>query len=264
MTKKALVTGGLGWIGSALVYRLGELGYEIDIIDLKNSRDIRTDKLGGKYDVIFHLAALRSVPKSFDNPREYFDTNVYGTYRICEAFKHTRIVNISSSSASNPIAPYGLSKLLAEEIAGKYDNVISLRLFNPFGEGELCTDLVIPIFAKAMLNNESTYIHSSGNQSRDFTYLDDVLTEIIYYGNSKDRGLFDVGYGDSHSVNEVFNLMAEYYNYKQAPKHLPKRIGDQVITQAKGGLHHKPVGFYEGLKRAMKWYLCQLIDKGNL
>lgn len=254
MTKKALVIGGLGWIGSALVYRLGEIGYEVNIIDLKNGKDIRTDKMEGKYDVVFHLAALRSVPKSFDNPREYFDTNVYGTYRICEAFKDTRIVNISTSSANNPIAPYGLSKLLAEKIAERYDNVVSLRLFNPFGEGELCNDLVIPIFAKAMLNNKQVYIHSNGEQDRDFTYIDDVVNEIVYQGTSKQRGIVQVGYGESHSVNEVFKIMAKYFNYKKAPIYLPRRIGDQVHTRAKDKLHHNPIGFYEGLKRTMAWY----------
>ena len=254
MTKKALVTGGLGWIGSALVYGLGEKGYEVDIIDLKNGRDIRTDKLEGKYDVVFHLAALRSVPKSFNNPRKYFDTNVYGTYRICEMFKGTRIVNISSSSANNPIAPYGMSKLLAENIARKYNNVISLRLFNPFGEGKLCTDLVIPIFAKAMLNNKQVYIHSNGKQSRDFTYIDDVVNKIIYQGKSNQVGIMDVGYCESHSVNEVFDIMAKYFKYKKEPIYLPKRIGDQVHTQAKNSLRHIPIGFYEGLRRTMEWY----------
>jgi nucleoside-diphosphate-sugar epimerase len=260
MTKKALITGGLGWVGSALVNKLKELNYNVDIIDLKNGRDIRTDKLEGKYDIVFHLAALRSVPKSFDNPREYFDTNVYGTYRICEAFKDTRIVNISTSSANNPIAPYGLSKLLAEKIAEEYNKVVSLRLFNPFGEGELCTDLVIPIFAKAMLKNEQVYIHSTGNQSRDFTYLDDVLTEIIYYGNSQDEGLYDVGYNESHSINEVFKIMAKYFKYKKELVYLPRRIGDQIITQAQDELHHHPIGFYEGLKRTMEWYAKNIIS----
>jgi nucleoside-diphosphate-sugar epimerase len=254
MTKKVLCSGGLGWIGSALVLKLKKLGYEIDILDLKNGRDIRTDKLEGKYDIVFHLAALRSVPKSFNNPREYFDTNVYGTYRICESFKNTRIVNISTSSANNPIAPYGLSKLLAEKIAERYNNVVSLRLFNPFGGGELCTDLVIPIFAKAMLNNEQVYIHSNGEQNRDFTYIDDVINEIIHQGVSNQKGVFEVGYGKSHSVNGVFSIMAKYFNYKKEPIHLPRRIGDQVHTQAKDRLHHSSIGFYEGLNRTMEWY----------
>ena len=260
MTKKVLCSGGLGWIGLALVYQLGEFGYSVEIIDLKNGRDIRKNKLEGEYDIVFHLAALRSVPKSFDNPREYFDTNVYGTYRICEAFKDTRIVNISTSSADNPIAPYGLSKQLAERVAERYDNVVSLRLFNPFGEGELCTDLVIPIFAKAMLKNEQVYIHSDGKQDRDFTYIDDVVNEIIHYGTSNQKGVFEVGYGESHSVNEVFSIMAKYYNYKKQPIHLPRRIGDQIHTQAKDKLHHKPIGFYEGLNRTMEWYAKNIIS----
>ena len=256
MTKKVLVTGGLGWIGSALVNKLKELGCSVDIIDLKNGRDIRTDKLEGKYDIVLHLAALRSVPKSFDNPREFFDTNVYGTYRICELFKGVRIVNISSSTAETAISPYGMSKLLAEKIAEKYKNVVTLRLFNPFGKGGT-PDLVIPIFAEAMLKNEQIYIHSDGKQSRDFTYLDDIVNEIIYQGTSNHIGVYDVGYGESHSVNEVFGAMAKYFKYKKKPIYLPKRIGDQVHTQAKDRLCYNiynPIGFDEGLDRTMEWY----------
>lgn len=253
MTKRALITGGAGWIGSALAKRLTTLNYEVYIVDLKVGSDIRTDTLSGNYDVIFHLAALRSVPKSFDNPREYFDTNVYGTYRICEMFKGTRIVNISSSSAHNPIAPYGLSKLLAEEIVRRYDNAVTLRLFNPFGKGGNA-DLVIPIFAEAMLKNEPIYIHSDGNQSRDFTYLEDVVNEIIFYGNSNLQGLWEVGYGSSHSINEIFRRMAMFFNYTKEPVYMSKRIGDQEHTQAKDELHIKEIGFMEGLKRTMEWY----------
>lgn len=253
MTKNILVTGGLGWIGFALVSKLISQGNEVDIIDLKNGRDIRTDKLESKYNVVYHLAALRSVPKSFDNPREYFDTNTYGTYRVCEAFKGTRIVNISSSTAQTAISPYGMSKLLAEQIVKKYDNAVTLRLFNPFGKGGT-PDLVIPIFAEAMLKNEQVYIHSNGNQSRDFTYLDDVVNEIIYQGKSNQMGIAEVGYNESHSVNEVFEIMAKYFNYTKKPIYLSKRIGDQVHTQAKDKLHNIPIGFYEGLIKTMEWY----------
>lgn len=253
MSKKVIVTGGLGFIGSVLVSKLKKQGFKVDIIDLKNGKDIRKDKLMGNYDIVFHLAALRSVPKSFKLSREYFDTNVYGTYRILDSFQNSRIVNISTSSADNPIAPYGLSKLLGEKIVERYSNVVSLRLFNPFGEGG-CSDLVIPIFAEKMMNNEQIYIHSDGKQDRDFTYIQDVVDEIMYYGLSKDIGIKTVGYGESHSVNEIFKIMAKYFNYKKEPIYIPRRQGDQIHTQAKEKMHFKPIGFYEGLNRTMRWY----------
>lgn len=244
-----LVTGGSGFIGSALIKRLAG---EVDNVDLVVGKDIRTYDFK-KYDLVYHLAALRSVPLSFDQDREYFDTNVYGTFRVLDKCSNARIVNISTSSAPNPIAPYGLSKLLAEKIAERYDNVVSLRLFNPFGEAG-GTDLVIPIFADAMVNNDQVYIHSDGNQSRDFTYLADVVEEILYYGNSKETGVKQVGYGESHTVNEVFDIMRKYFDYTKEPVFLPKRRGDQVHTQAQDKLHIKPIGFYEGLERTMRWY----------
>jgi nucleoside-diphosphate-sugar epimerase len=248
---KILVTGGEGWIGSHLVPKLSN--HEVDILDLKSGRDIRTDPLKGDYDIIFHLAALRSVPKSFDNPRDYFDTNVYGTYRICEAFK-CRIINISTSSASNPIAPYGLSKMLAENVVKRYPNVVSVRLFNPFGEGTLCPDLVIPIFAQAMLKNEPVYIHSDGRQDRDFTYVGDVVEELVSYISNHRQGTWELGYGEAHSVNEVFQIMAEYYKYDKMPIYIPKRIGDQDHTMSKDKMFTDSIGFYEGLRRTMEWY----------
>lgn len=246
---KILVTGGCGFIGKRLINKLGGADENVDLVI---GSDIRTHNFG-KYDVVYHLAALRSVPLSFDQDREYFDTNVYGTFRVLDRCAGARIVNISTSSAENPIAPYGLSKLLAEKVAERYDNVVSLRLFNPFGEAG-GTDLVIPIFADAMVNDKQVFIHSDGKQDRDFTYLSDVVDEIIYYGNSKETGVFDVGYGESHSVNEVFDIMKRHFNYKKDPIYLPRRKGDQVHTQCKDKLHIKPIGFYEGLERTMWWY----------
>lgn len=250
---KILITGGQGFIGTSLVPLLEKLG-EVSVLDLKSGRDIRTDALIDECDIVFHLAALRSVPKSFEIADQYFSTNVFGTYRILEAFKGKRIVNISTSSALNPIAPYGLSKLLGEKIAERYDNVISMRLFNPFGPGGLCDDLVVPIFIEAMKRKEPVYIHSDGKQDRDFTFVDDVVREIVSIGMSDRTGVCDVGYGESHSVNEVFDILARALDYNKRPIHIAKRIGDQVHTRANHIMTFKPIGFYEGLERTVKAY----------
>ena len=249
-----LVTGGMGFIGTHLVNKLSKK-HKVDILDLKNGFDIRTDlkkyKFPEEYDLVYHLAALRIVPLSFELSRDYFDTNVYGTYKVLDFFK-CRIVNISTSSASNPISPYGLSKLLAEKIAEFYDNVVSLRLFSPFGKGDLCPDLVIPIFANAMKKNQPVFIHSDGEQARDFTYIDDVVDEIIWHGEHDTKGVHQVGYGEAVTINQLFKLMADFYEYRKPPIYLPKRMGDQEHTQSKHKLHIKPIGFNEGLNRTME------------
>jgi UDP-glucose 4-epimerase len=250
---RVLVTGGMGFIGSRLVSELNRRGFEVDIADLKNGIDIRLG-LSGVYDIIFHLAALRIVPKSFELDREYFDTNVYGTYKILSCFPETRVVNISTSSASNPIAPYGLSKLLGEKVAERHNNVVSLRLFSPFGEGELCPDLVISVFAQSMLVDNPVYIHSNGLQDRDFTYVEDVVNEIIWHGLNDSKGVYQVGYGKSVSINDLFKRMADFFGYKKDPIYLPKRMGDQVHTKSLDLLHINPIGFDEGLNRTMEWW----------
>ena len=251
---KVLVTGGMGFIGTHLVNKLRSLDHVVDVIDLKNGKDIRTYKMQGDYAVIFHLAAFRSVPNSFELDREYFDNNVYGSYKVFEAFKGQRIVNISTSSVNNPIAPYGLTKKLAEVISENYPNLTNLRLFNPFGEGVYDDDLVIPTFARAMLNNKDVYIHSNGNQNRDFTYVQDVVNEIVYYGLGYKYGWYEIGYNESYSVNEIFNLMSKYYGYTKEPIYQPRRKGDQAHTKARDVMHVNHVGFLEGLKRTMDWF----------
>ena len=258
---KILVTGGMGFIGSFLVAELKK-EHKVIIIDLKNGTDIRTSRIPDDFDLVFHLAALRSVPKSFEAPRDYFDTNVYGTYRVLESNPNARIINISTSSANNPIAPYGLSKMLAEHIAKRHKRCVSLRLFNPFGEGGKCPDLVIPIFAEAMMNDQPVYIHSDGKQDRDFTYVHDVVSELMHYGAALSKtGIYEVGYGQSVSVNEVFDIMAKFFNYKREPIYIPRRIGDQVHTKAKTEMNIKPIGFHEGLRRTMEWYADSLHTK---
>lgn len=253
--KKVLVTGGMGFIGSHLCFKMRWLGWEVDIIDLKCGKDMRTCELKGDYDIIFHLAALRSVPDSFDQDREYFDNNIYGSYKVFEAFKDKKIINISTSSASNPIAPYGLTKLMVEYLSKQYDNVINLRLFNPFGEGVYDDVLVIPTFARQMLANEQVYIHSDGEQDRDFTYVVDVVNEILIYGRDGVPGTYTVGYKESVSINKLFDMMSRYYGYKKKPEYLPRRKGDQAHTKSDHKMKANPlVGFEKGLIYTMDWF----------
>jgi len=244
MSNKILVTGGKGFIGSKLVRKL-----KCDFIDLVDGTDIRDVKIGD-YDIVYHLAALRSVPRSFDDAREFFDTNVFGTYNIARQAK--RLVNISSSSVYSVKSPYAISKKCAEAVGECFPNVVNLKLFNVFGEGQIA-DTLIPNFARAMANNKEVYLYGDGFQMRDFTYVDDVVNEIVRYGKSKMTGTYDVGYGEPHSILEVFQLMALYFDYKKEPIRLDERVGDFRSTKANTTIKD-PVGFSQGLARTVRWW----------
>jgi nucleoside-diphosphate-sugar epimerase len=200
-----------------------------------------------------HLGAKRSIPDSFLNPREYFDTNVWGTWRLINQYPEARFVNISSSSALGKLSPYGVSKFLAERATIKHQNCVSLRLFNVFGEGQ-DTTTVIPNFARAMLNNQEVCIFGDGQQSRDFTYVKDVVNEIKWYMCNELRGVFEVGYHQSVRIIDLFHYMAEYFGYKKSPKFLPAREGDILKSCAEKGDILKGAGFLQGLENTMEWW----------
>lgn len=273
---RVLVTGGAGFIGSHLVEELVKRGDEVWIIDnllegkINNIREVR-DKVvfcGGDvretlineyFRVVYHLAAKRSVPKSFLHPKEYFDVNINGTWNILSAYgRRSRIVNISSSSAEKCLSPYAISKRTTELLCMLYPKAVSLRLFNVFGERQLNTGCVIPAFTLNMINNKTPFVYGDGNQSKDFTYVGDVVREIMEFGEGKykkENGIFDIGYGQSHSVNELFERIGKLTNYECLPPiHLAKRQGDTDFSQSTRKMENVKYGFEIGLERTVEWF----------
>jgi nucleoside-diphosphate-sugar epimerase len=238
-------------------------------------------------DTIWHFAAMNSVPRSIEFPWETNDANVNGTLSILLAAKdnHARRVIYSGSSSAygdaeaetkdeslpaHPISPYGLSKFTGEEYCRLFSSLygleaITLRYFNVFGPRQNPTSpysAVIPLFIAAMLEDRPITVFSDGDQSRDFTYVDNVI-EANYLAGTKEHvepGVYNVACGDSTSVNDVLKSLEKLSGYTFKVKHKPPRVGDirtskASIDKISDALGYEPrVTFRDGVSLTLDWY----------
>ncbi len=238
-------------------------------------------------DFVLHQAALRSVPKSVEHPMEYNDVNVTATLNLLKCSSETgvkRFVLASSSSIYGEsvrekqketdlpllISPYAANKLIGEYYCRVFSKMYSLetvglRYFNVFGPRQSLESqyaVVIPKFIISLLTHKSPPIYGSGKQSRDFTYIDNVVEANILAMTQKNAAgeVFNVGCGSSHSVLKLFNDIKAILGSDLKPKFIAPRQGDVMHTKAditKAGrlLNYKPkVSFIEGLERTIQWF----------
>lgn len=305
---KFLVTGGAGFIGSHIVRNLVKQGHSVRVLDNFSSgkkenldgvldrielikQDIRSSdaclKATNSVDFVLHQAALRSVPKSMNNPCEYNEVNIGGTLNMLEASlknKVKRFVFASSSSVygdtddfpekedflPQPISPYALTKLTGEHYCKIFSYhyglpCICLRYFNVFGPRQSLDDeyaVVIPKFITCLLRNEPPPIFGTGRQSRDFTYVDNVvLANILSARNNKIKGeVFNVACGKNYTILDLVRILNTLMHKNIKPVFLPKRAGDVFKTKAdiskpKRLLGFNPqVDFIQGLKTTIAWF----------
>jgi UDP-glucose 4-epimerase len=241
--KRALVTGGCGFVGYALTIELIKRGYEVDVIDnLSIGREAKIPDgcnfLGGDirvmgnienktYDYIFHLAALSRIQPSFQNPTLTFSVNVDGTKQVIEYVHRNKSKLIYAGSSSrhhNPmLSPYAMSKHMGEEWIKMYKEVYELnaeivRFYNVYGPGELVDShmaAVIGLWRAAIRKGEPIKIHGDGQQRRDFTHIDDIVDGLIKIAenNEKHEDAWELGTGKNYSLNELANMF-EYPNIK--------------------------------------------------
>jgi nucleoside-diphosphate-sugar epimerase len=241
---------------------------------------------GCKY--VFHQAALGSVPGSVDNPRHYHEVNTTGTLNVLEsarAAKVQRVMFAASSSAYGengvpwietmpplPQSPYAATKLAGEGLLRAYSgsyglDTASLRYFNVFGPRQNANSAyaaVIAAFAKAIVAGKRPVIYGDGEQSRDFTYVDNVVHANLLAARCKTpiRGeVINVGCGGQITVNALAVQVGAILNRPDlAPEHLPERAGDLKhsyadLSRARAMLGYEPiVGFEAGLKETLAWY----------
>ena len=247
--------------------------------------DVGVDVRG--VDVIYHQAAMRSVPRSVDDPLGANENNVTGTLHVLEAARRhgvKRVVFASSSSVYGenpelpkredqvpaPISPYAVSKAATEQYARVWTRLygletVALRYFNVFGPRQDPMSeyaAVIPRFILWALRGETLEVHGDGQQSRDFTYIDNVVEANILAGQAPDANgeVFNVGCGDRISLLEVIAMLESILGRKVERRHAPTRGGDVLhtladVAKAKRLMGYAPlVGFAEGFRRTVEHF----------
>ena len=252
------------------------------ITDLK---DVQSACRGADY--VIHLAARASVPKSVKDPIETNHVNIDGTLNVLVAARDAgarRFVFAASSSAygetpqqpkiesmaSAPISPYGVTKYVGELYAQVFGRVYglenaSIRYFNVFGPRQDPTSQysgVLSRFMLAILRDEPPVIYGDGEQSRDFTYVANVVDETLRACEAAGASgrVFNGGTGARITLNQVINLLAKITAREIRPAYEPARVGDIRDSQAEISLARRVLGyeptvlFEEGLRRTWEWY----------
>jgi UDP-glucose 4-epimerase len=302
---RALVTGGGGFIGCHLVSRLLREGHEVRVLDnFATGRRENLTGLEGEIEVVegdiqsyerahtairgcelvFHEAALPSVPRSVQDPLTSNAANVIGTLNVLLAARDSevrRVVFASSSSIYGanrqlpkredqptlPISPYAVAKLAGEGYCRAFSEVygletVSLRYFNVFGPKQDPRSeyaAVVPKFITALLAGRPPTVHGDGEQTRDFTYVDNVVEANLLAADAEGIAgrTYNVATGRRVSLNELVERLKALTGSELEATHSPPRAGDvrdslADVTRAERELGYRPeVDFEEGLKRTL-------------
>src|SRR4051812_37862031 len=278
---RVLVTGGAGFIGSHLVDALLERGDDVRVLDNFSTGDRRNllhvaqeiEIIEGDLrsfervltaiqgcEVVFHQAALPSVPRSIQDPLSSSEVNVTGTLNVLLAARDVgvrRVVYASSSSVYGsasptdiktedlrvaPLSPYGVAKYAGEAYCSSFFEVygletVSLRYFNVFGPRQSPVSeyaAVIPNFFAAALLNERPIVYGDGEQSRDFTYVDNVVSANLAASAAPGAAgeVFNVACGETHSVNSLISHIARLVGRPLEAIHELARVGEVRMSLA--------------------------------
>jgi nucleoside-diphosphate-sugar epimerase len=260
---------------------LADIASEIEVVegDLRSYERVHTAVRG--MDIVFHQGALGSVPRSVQDPLTSTAVNVEGTLNVLLAARDegvSRVVAASSSSvygdggtfprvetqAPNPISPYAVAKLAAERFCVSFFRVygletVALRYFNVFGPRQDPTSqyaAVVPLFVRAIEEGRPITVYGSGEQSRDFTYVANVVAANIQAAEAEGAGgsVLNIAAGGSETVNTLAETIGRLLGLEVERAHEPSRPGDVEqswadIGLARGLIGFEPhVGFEEGLR----------------
>jgi nucleoside-diphosphate-sugar epimerase len=305
----ALVTGGAGFIGSHIASALANDGARVRVLDdLSTGHRENIDEIGGDVDfiqgsvadeellnkalenveLVFHEAAIPSVPRSVEAPRQTHIASVDGTFSLLVAARDRgvrRVVYAASSSAygdqptlpkseemrPDPLSPYAVAKLVGEYYCRAFTRVygletVSLRYFNVFGPrqdpGSQYSG-VVSRFISSLLSNERPVIYGDGEQSRDFTYIDNVVFANLNAASAKEASgmVINVANGQRITLNQLLAELKELTGKQDVTaEYLEPRVGDvrhslADITMARELLgYESKVDLREGLRRTIDWF----------
>lgn len=254
---KILVTGGVGFIGTALIRKLLNEGHNVHSLDNYEVGVVENEIIGCNYhtedieniglmdnnfDLIFHLAALSRIQPSFNNPNETFRVNTIGTQRVCEFARLTgaKVVYAGSSSRwHNPYqSPYAACKHMGEEVCKMYKKTYGMdieivRFYNVYGPGEIVDGdwaAVIGKWRRQVRDGEPITIVGDGEQRRDFTYIDDIIDGLWKIGmkNVKHKDAWELGTGNNYSINQIYSWFKEKFNVESI--NIPEQSGNYKET----------------------------------
>jgi len=304
---KVVVTGGAGFIGSNLADELANRGKEVVILDdlstgkienigrLRKRENVRfvngsvTDMellkvVFKRAEVVYHLAAIPSVPRSIKEPERSNEVNINGTLNVLMAARACGVRKVAYASSSsvygdtlelpkreemnpNPLSPYAVTKLTGEYYCRVFQEVygletVSLRYFNVYGPRQDPLSeyaAVIPKFIQRALKGMPPVIYGDGNQTRDFTFVKDVMEGTIILAENEATGVFNIGRGEQTSINHLARLVLEVTGQDFEPIHEKPRTGDvrhslADISRAKSYGYNPKYSVKEGLKETVRWF----------
>ncbi|MCX8108663.1 MAG: SDR family oxidoreductase [Verrucomicrobiae bacterium] len=307
---KALVTGGAGFIGSHLAEALWKKGYRVVVLDnLSTGKPSNLDWSVGKIefvrgdvrdlglvarlvegcDVVFHEAAVASVPRSVDDPLNTNDHNLNGTLTILEAARSARVRRVVFASSSavyghgippsqreehplDPLSPYALQKATGEQYCRMFWRLygletVALRYFNIFGPRQSFDSPYAGVIAKfcvAFLEGKQPTIFGDGHQTRDFTYVSNAVHANLLAAEAPAERVagrvFNIGSARATSILDLWQALSELTGFHPEPKFGPERQGEvrnsvANLETAECLLGYKvQVGLEEGLRRTLEFY----------
>lgn len=265
---------------------LHEIADNIELFE-GDIRDIKTvqNAVNGM-DYVLHLAALPSVPRSVKDPITSNEVNITGTLNVLEASRQANVKKVVSSSSSSvygdsetlpknegmelrPLSPYAVTKLTGEHYCRVYWKLyqlptVSLRYFNIFGPNQNPDSeyaAVIPKFIKALYNDETPVVFGDGEQSRDFTYIDNAVHANLLAATSKDivGTEFNVACGSQFTLNQLLDNLRELMNSDKSAKYTEPRPGDILhsyadISKFKKLGYNPEIDFKNGLQKTIEYF----------